>query len=149
MATTRRGLALGTAMGATSRRREMIPRTRRKTCSGRAQSDLDHPDQKRSVLTSQTPTPRAATSIRRTTDVPPPPASAASSRDPIQGVLVPARRLALDEDAMPDRDLHESPDGPARIAARLLLTQQRGDAAGTEPALDSRIPWQYRGQLVE
>src|SRR6185369_5237973 len=80
---------------------------------------------------------------------PPAPGSAASSRDPVQWVLVAARRPAFDEDAMPDRDLHQSPDGPAHIATRLLFAHQRGHAVGSEPALDGRVPWQHRGELIE
>src|SRR4029453_3000401 len=75
---------------------------------------------------------------------PPPP-----SRDPVQRVLVPPRAVALDEDAVPDRDLHQPPDGATRVASRLLLTHQRSHPIGTKPTPDGTVPRQERGQLVE
>src|SRR5204862_1646133 len=61
----------------------------------------------------------------------------------------PARNLPVDEDAMPDRDLHQSPERPAGVAARLLLAHERGDAVGAEPAPDGGVPGQMRGELIE
>src|SRR5215468_5173828 len=74
---------------------------------------------------------------------------ASDSRDPVQRVLVPAGDPSLREDAMPDGDLHQSPQGPARIASPLLLTHEGGHAFGLEPPLERAILGEQRGEPME
>src|SRR4029450_8790812 len=60
------------------------------------------------------------------------------SSDPFQRILVAARPPALDEDAVPDCELHQPPDPAGRVAAPLLLADQRGDSVRTEQGPDHR-----------
>src|SRR5215471_12928408 len=74
---------------------------------------------------------------------------ASDSRDPVQRVLVPAGDLPLHEDAMPDGDLHQAPEGPAAIATSLLLAHESGHAFRLEPPLERAILGEQRGELIE
>src|SRR5262249_35006012 len=134
---TRRGANVGTAMGTTRNRMETMPSKTRKTCSGRIQKDADHPDQKRRALASQAAAPNVATSSRRR-------AINRASRDPLERVLAATRHVPLDEDPVPDRELHQAPDRSTGVAAHLLLTHQRVHALGLEPAADHRVAREAR-----
>src|SRR4030095_9548069 len=71
------------------------------------------------------------------------------SRDPLQGILIPARHVTLDEDAVPDRELDESPDGGGGIAAGLLLAHQASHRIGPKPAPDHRMAGKMFRQPIE
>src|SRR5262249_58572605 len=71
------------------------------------------------------------------------------SPDPLERILVGARHSALDEDAMPDCQLHEPPDCPARVTAHLLLPHERRHTLRDEPAADHRMARETCAQLVE
>src|SRR5262249_26357512 len=75
--------------------------------------------------------------------------SASDSRDPVQRVLVAPGDASLHEDAMPDGDLHQSPEGPARIASPLLLAHEGGHSRRLEPSLERRILGEQRGEPTE
>src|SRR5262249_47407057 len=71
------------------------------------------------------------------------------SGDPFQRVLVSARHVALDEDPVPDRELHQPPDRTRGIPSPLLLAHQCRDALGPEPVPNHGMPYEMGPQLVE